>query len=175
MQFLAKHQKNGNICCLPGILHHPINCNSSFTSLNHLLMAWVSGLTDPEEAGERCWGCGGATMARTDGLWCVQGVATLGIKATCVPKNLEPDTRDPPSLCTQNSPIQPLLSKQNQCTSLLAQDWPLEHEHFPICNIHTSTIPDSKEPNCFIIPIPSTPNSEVLQESIFDSPRLILR
>ncbi len=73
-----------------------------------------------------------------------------------------------------NSTIAFQSKPQNQCTSLLAQDWPLEHEQFPICNIHTSTIPDSKEPNCFIIPIQLTPNSEVLQESNFDSPRLKL-
>jgi len=96
-----------------------------------LLLASVSGLTDPEKARERCWGCGGTITARMDSFCCEQGGTILGTKDTRVPKNLEPDTSDSPSLCTTNPPIHQLfLSKSTgaslgifgpQNTSLLAQ------------------------------------------------------
>jgi len=40
-------------------------------------------------------GCGGTITAHMDSFCCVQGGSILGIKDTCVPKNLEPDTSDP--------------------------------------------------------------------------------
>jgi len=86
---------------------------------------------DPEKARERCWGCGGTITARMDSFCCEQGGTILGTKDTRVPKNLEPDTSDSPSLCTTNPPIHQLfLSKSTgaslgifgpQNTSLLAQ------------------------------------------------------
>jgi len=76
-------------------------------------------------------GCGGTITAHMDSFCCVQGGTILGTKDTCVPKNLEPNTSDPPYLCTPNPPIHQLfLSKSTraslgifgpQHTSLLAQ------------------------------------------------------
>jgi hypothetical protein len=91
-----------------------------------LLLGSVSGRTDPEKARASCWDCGGTITARMDSFCCVQGGTILGTKDTCVPKNLEPDTGDPPSHCTPNPPIHQLfLSKKHR--SKPQNIWPPTH------------------------------------------------